>query len=50
MQTSGPYGGGITAADFQLQQLQAVLSTGGNSMRDAAAALFAIRPAAPDQE
>ena len=34
----------------QLQKLQTVLSTGGNSMRDAAAALFAIRPAAPDQE
>ena len=34
----------------QLQQLQNVLSSGGNSMRDAAAALFAIRPAAPDQE
>lgn len=34
----------------QLQQLQSVLSSGGNSMRDAAAALFAIRPAAPDQE
>lgn len=34
----------------QLQQLQAVLSSGGNSMRDAAAALFAIRPAAPDEE
>lgn len=35
---------------IQLQQLQAVLSSGGNSMRDAAAALFAIRPAAPDEE
>ena len=34
----------------QLQKLQNVLSTGGNSMRDAAAALFAIRPAAPDKE
>ena len=34
----------------RLQQLQAVLSSGGNSMRDAAAALFAIRPAAPDEE
>ena len=34
----------------QLQQLQTVLSSGGNSMRDAAAALFAIRPATPDQE
>ena len=34
----------------QLQQLQNVLSSGGNSMRDAASALFAIRPAAPDQE
>ena len=35
---------------IQLQKLQNVLSTGGNSMRDAAAALFAIRPAAPDKE
>ena len=35
---------------IQLQKLQSVLSTGGNSMRDAAAALFAIRPAAPDKE
>jgi TolA-binding protein len=34
----------------QLQQLQTVLSSGGNSMRDAAAALFAIRPAATDEE
>ena len=34
----------------QLQQLQTVLSSGGNSMRDAAAALFAIRPAAADEE
>lgn len=34
----------------QLQQLQTVLSSGGNSMRDAAAALFAIRPASPDEE
>lgn len=34
----------------QLQQLQTVLSTGGNSMRDAAAALFAIRPAAANEE
>ena len=34
----------------QLQQLQTVLSSGGNSMRDAAAALFAIRPASADQE
>ena len=34
----------------QLQQLQSVLASGSNSMRDAAAALFAIRPAAPDQE
>lgn len=34
----------------RLQQLQTVLSSGGNSMRDAAAALFAIRPAAPDEE
>ena len=35
---------------IQLQQLQTVLSSGGNSMRDAAAALFAIRPAAADEE
>ena len=34
----------------QLHQLQGVLSSGGNAMRDAAAALFAIRPAAPDEE
>ena len=34
----------------QLQQLQTVLSSGGNSMRDAAAALFAIRPAATTEE
>ena len=34
----------------RLQQLQGVLSSGGNAMRDAAAALFAIRPAAPDEE
>ena len=34
----------------QLQQLQTVLASGGNSMRDAAAALFAIRPASADQE
>ena len=34
----------------QLQQLQTVLSSGSNAMRDAAAALFAIRPAAPEQE
>lgn len=34
----------------QLQQLQTVLSSGGNSMRDAAAALFAIRPASAEQE
>ena len=34
----------------QLQKLQTVLSSGGNAMRDAAAALFAIRPAAPDKE
>lgn len=34
----------------KLQQLQVILSSGSNSMRDAAAALFAIRPAVPDQE
>ena len=34
----------------QLQQLQTALSSGSNAMRDAAAALFAIRPAAPEQE
>lgn len=34
----------------QLSQLQTVLSSGSNSMRDAAAALFAIRPATPNQE
>ena len=33
----------------QLQQLQTVLSSGGNSMRDAAAALFAIRPATNEE-
>ena len=33
----------------QLQQLQTVLSSGGNSMRDAAAALFAIRPATDEE-
>ena len=33
----------------QLQQLQTVLSSGGNSMRDAAAALFAIRPATSEE-
>lgn len=35
---------------LQLSQLQAVLSSGSNGMRDAAAALFAIRPAAPGEE
>lgn len=34
----------------QLSQLQTVLSSGSNAMRDSAAALFAIRPATPDQE
>ena len=34
----------------QLQKLQTVLSSGGNAMRDAAAALFAIRPANSDKE
>ena len=34
----------------QLQQLQTILASGSNAMRDAAAALFAFRPAAPDQE
>jgi TolA-binding protein len=34
---------------IQLQKLQNVLSTGGNSMRDAAAALFAIRPATNEE-
>ena len=35
---------------MQLQQLQTALASGSNAMRDAAAALFAIRPAAPEQE
>ena len=34
----------------QLSQLQTVLSSGSNAMRDSAAALFAIRPATPGQE
>ena len=34
---------------IQLQQLQTVLSSGSNSMRDAAAALFAIRPATNEE-
>ena len=36
--------------DLNLQQLQTILASGSTARRDAAAALFAIRPAAPDQE
>jgi len=34
---------------IQLQQLQSALATGANVMRDAAAAMYAIRPATPEE-
>ena len=49
-ETASQVGELTDALMVQLQQLQTVLASGGNSMRDAAAALFAIRPASADQE